>query len=245
MLVLDILKASDSNIIVPHGVVVHANSRYAISVTAPEFASHLGETSVLSILKDGAAVASCNLYVDPLRRNKRTGELSLGDIGGTAKMYVTLGDSVLFSQVLKVEGTADDGESGGSGGGGSTPSSRWTVVDLGTITSTSITVADMTQVSLSASRTSMPLRITTADGFFEAYVSIVGLSEAFPFGDVLVDGRPPAWDYKDSLALEKDAWTLHLMKVSGVIRAELRAEAAPGVEADPDNDLVTSVNVNE
>lgn len=237
---LEIVKMSDAGIFVPHGTVIYANSSYELRVTAKEFVDGQRETAGLAILKGGVQVAYCALMNDPLRRSCRTGILRIGDVGGDASMVVSLGDSVLFSHPVNVV------DAGGSGGGTvPVPSvDRWTVVDLGVVDTGTVSVSDLVQVKLSASEVASPLTLLVPAGAFEAYVDITGTVGKFPFEGVVVDGEDLFWDHMDSLRLAESRWTLHLVRVAGLVHADLRAGRYSGAELDPDGDLVNSVEVN-
>lgn len=240
MLGLEITKLSDSNIHVPHGTVVHANSSYSVRVRAREFAFDVSHESRLRFVKDGVEAAACSLTPDSLRRPDRVGELHMGDVGGEMRLVVTLGDAVLFSHPVKVAG------SDGSPGVDPTPASgRWTVVDLGTLHSGDVPVNDMEQVKVTASHVPGPLNVLAPDAAFEAYVVVVGTAGRFPFTEgVTVNGAYPTWDHMDSLQLAESMWTLHLVRVAGVVHADLRAGRPSGTERDSNGDLVTSTEVN-
>lgn len=236
---LEIVKLSDSNVIVPHGTVVHSSSSYELRVAAREFIDGQPEDASFSLLKDGTQVASCTLLNDPLRRSCRTGILRIGDVGGDMLMVATLGDSVLFSHPVNVVNVA------GSGGGDTpTPSGRWTVVDLGVVDSGTVDVSDLEQVKLSASEVAGLLNVLAPSDAFEAYVDITGTAGKFPFDGIAVNGGEPFWDHMDSIRLEESRWTLHLVGVAGSVHADLRAGRPSGTERDPDGDLVNSVEVN-
>lgn len=237
MLVLDIVKASDSHIIVPHGTVLHANSSYPVIVTAEEFREMQGEPSRLDLVKDGSVVAWTVLQDDPWRRTRRTGSLTIGDASGEMKLYAYLGASVLFSHPVNVEGA-------GASVDVTQQEGRWTVVDLGTVVSGSVQVSDLMQVKLSASYVAEPLSVAAPAGPFEAYVSITGTGDGFPFTGVLVNGVAPVWDHMDSLELDETGWTLRLVGVAGTVHADLRAGRPSGAELDGSGDLVVSVEVN-
>lgn len=235
---LSIVKLSDSHIEVPHGTVVHANSRYSVTVTAEEFAAHRGDSARLDVVKNGMAVATCELLVDPLRRSVRNGTLAVGGVPGDAVLYAVLGDSVLFTHPVRIAGVS---------GASALPEQygRWTVVDLGTVTSGSVTVADLQQVKLSAGTVQGDLSVTAPAVPFEAYVAITGTSDAFPFTGILVNGSAPFWEHMDSLDLAESSWVLHLVNVAGTVHASLHAGVPSGTELDPDGDHVTSTGVNE
>lgn len=236
---LEIVKLSDSNVLVPHGTVVHSGSTYELCVVAREFIEGQQETAALALLKNGEQVVSCTLLNDPLRRSCRTGTLHVGDVGGDMLMVASLGDSVLFSHPVNVVNVE------GSGGGDTpTPSGRWTVVDLGVVDTGTIDVSDLEQVKLSASEVAAPLNVRVPSDAFEAYVDITGTAGGFPFTGVVVNGGDPFWDHMDSIGLEESRWTLHLVGVVGSVHADLRAGRPSGTERDPDGDLVNSVEVN-
>lgn len=236
---LEIIKLSDSNVLVPHGTVVHSSSTYELCVAAREFIEGQQETATFVLQKDGVQVVSCTLLNDPLRRSRRTGILRVGDVGGDMLMVASLGDSVLFSHPVNVVDVS------GSGGGDTpTPSGRWTVVDLGVVDVGTINVSDLEQVKLSASEVAVPLNVITPSGAFEAYVDITGTAGKFPFSGIVANGGEPFWDHMDSIKLEESRWTLHLVGVAGSVHADLRAGRPAGTERDPDGDLVNSVEVN-
>lgn len=236
---LEMVKLSDSNVLVPHGTVVHSSSSYELCVTAKEFVEGQQEEASFALLKDGTQVASCTLMNDPLRRSRRTGILRVGDTGGDMLMVVSLGDSVLFSHPVNVVDV-----SGTGGGVTPTPSGRWTVVDLGVVDVGTVNVSDLEQVKLSASEVAGPLNVLAPSDAFEAYVDITGTAGKFPFDGVAVNGGEPFWDHMDSISLEESHWTLHLVGVAGSVHADLRAGRPSGTERDPDGDLVNSVEVN-
>ena len=236
---LEIAKLSDSNVLVPHGTVVHSGSSYELCVTAREFIEGQQETASFALLKDGTQVASCTLLNDPLRRSRRTGILRVGDTGGDMLMVASLGDSVLFSHPVNVVDVNGDG-----GGVSPVPSGRWTVVDLGVVDAGTVNVSDLEQVKLSASEVAAPLNVLAPSDAFEAYVDRTGTAGKFPFSGIVVNGGEPFWDHMDSLGLEESRWTLHLVGVAGSVHADLRAGRPSGTERDPDGDLVNSVEVN-
>ena len=236
---IEMVKLSDSNVLVPHGTVVHSGSSYELCVAAKEFVEGQQEEASFSLLKDGTEVASCELLNDPLRRSRRTGILRVGDIGGGMLMVASLGDSVLFSHPVNVVDV-----SGSGGGVAPAPSGRWTVVDLGVVDAGTVNVSDLEQVKLSASEVSAPLDVHAPSDAFEAYVDIAGSSGKFPFDGIVVNGGEPFWDHKDSLSLVEPHWTLHLVGVAGTVHAALRAGRPSGAERDPDGALVNSVEVN-
>lgn len=236
---LEIVKLSDSNVLVPHGTVIHTNSSYELCVTAKEFTEGRQEEASFAILSDGTQVASCSLLTDPLRRSRRTGILRVGDTGGDMLMVATLGDSVLFSHPVNVVNV-----NGIGGGDAPTTSGRWTIVDLGVVDVGTINVSDLEQVKLSASDVAAPLNVLVPFDAFEAYVDITGTAGKFPFAGIVVNGGEPFWDHMDSIRLEESHWTLHLVGVAGSVHADLRAGHPSGTELDPDGDLVNSVEVN-
>lgn len=236
---LEMVKLSDSNVLVPHGTIVYSSSSYDLCVTAKEFIEGQQDEASFVLLKEGTQVASCALMNDPLRRSRRTGVLRVGDIGGAMLMVASLGDSILFSHPVNVVDVS------GSGGGVTpAPSGRWTVVDLGVIDSGTVNVSDLDQVKLSASEVAVPLNVIVPVDAFEAYVDITGTSGKFPFAGIVVNGVDPFWDHMDSIRLEEPRWTLHLVGVAGSVHADLRAGRPSGTERDPDGDLVNSVEVN-
>lgn len=236
---LEIVKLSDSNVLVPHGTVVYSSSSYELYVRANEFIEGQREAASFALLKDGTQVASCTLMNDPLRRSRRTGILRVGDTGGDMLMVVSLGDSVLFSHPVNVVNVDESG-----GGVTPTPSGRWTVVDLGVVDVGTVNVSDLEQVKLSASEVAVPLNVIVPFDAFEAYIDITGTAGKFPFAGVVVNGGNPFWDHMDSIRLEESRWTLHLVGVAGSVHADLRAGRPSGTERDPDGDLVNSVEVN-
>lgn len=238
---LEIVKLSDSNVLVPHGTVVYSNSSYELCVTAREFVEGQQEAATFDLLKDGTQVASCELLNDSRRRSRRANILRIGDIGGDMLMVATLGGSVLFSHPVNV---VDVYGSGGGGGVVPTPSGRWTVVDLGVVDVGTVSVSDLEQVKLSASDVAAPLNVLVPGDAFEAYVDITGTEGRFPFDGIAVNGGEPFWDHMDSTGLAESHWTLHLVGVAGSVHADLRAGRPAGTETDADGDLVTSVEVN-
>lgn len=237
---LEIVKLSDSNVLVPHGTVVHSGSSYELCVTAKEFIEGQQEAATLALLKDGAQVASCALLNDPLRRSRKTGILRVGDTGGDMLMVASLGDSVLFSHPVNVVNV-----SGTGGGDAPVASGRWTVVDLGVVDVGTINVSDLEQVKLSAAEVAAPLNVLVPSDAFEAYVDITGTAGRFPFTGIVANGGEPFWDHMDSIRLEESHWALHLVGVAGSVHADLRAGRPSGTECDPDGDLVNSVEVNQ
>lgn len=236
---IEIVKLSDSNVLVPHGTVVNSSSSYELLVTANEFVEGQQEEASFALLKDRTQVASCTLLNDPVRRSRRTGVLRVGDTGGDMLMVASLGGSVLFSHPVNVVDV-----SGGGGGVAPAPSGRWTVVDLGVVDSGTVRVSDLEQVKLSASEVSAPLNVIAPLDAFESYVDITGTSGKFPFDGISVNGGEPFWDHMDSVRLDETRWTLHLVGVAGSVHADLRAGRPSGTERDPDGDLVNSVEVN-
>lgn len=236
---LEMVKLSDSNVLVPHGTVVHSSSSYELCVTAKEFIDGQQEDASFALLKDGTQVASCQLLNDPLRRQRRTGILRIDDTGGDMLMVASLGDSVLFSHPVNVVNV-----SGAGGGVAPTTSGRWTIVDLGVVDVGTINVSDLEQVKLSASDVAVPLNVLAPFDAFEAYVDITGTAGKFPFSGIAVNGGEPFWDHMDSLKLEESHWTLHLVGVAGSVHADLRAGRPSGTEVDPDGNLVNSAEVN-
>lgn len=236
---LEMVKLSDSNVLVPHGTIIYSGSSYELCVTANEFIEGQQDEASLDLIKDRTQVASCALLNDPLRRARRTGILRVGDIGGDMLMVASLGDSVLFSHPVNVVDV-----SGAGGGASPTPSGRWTVVDLGVVDVGTVSVSDLEQVMLSASEVAVPLNVLTPSDAFEAYVDITGTAGKFPFSGVAVNGGEPFWDHMDSTRLEEPRWTLHLVGVAGSVHADLRAGRPSGTERDPDGSLVNSVEVN-
>lgn len=236
---IEIVKLSDSNVLVPHGTVVHSSSSYEMCVTAREFIDGPQEAASFALLNDRVQVASCTLLNDPLRRSRRTGILRVDDVGGDMLMVASLGDSVLFSHPVNVVNVSMNG-----GGDTTTPSGRWTVVDLGVVDAGTVSVSDLEQVKLTASEVSAPLNVLAPSDAFEAYVDITGTSGKFPFDGISVNGGEPFWDHMDSIRLEEPRWTLHLVGVAGSVHADLRAGRPSGTERDPDGDLVNSAEVN-
>lgn len=236
---LEIIKLSDSNVLVPHGTVIHSSSSYELRVTAKEFIEGQKDTASLVLLKDGTHVASCTLLNDPLRRSRRTGILRVGDTGGDMLMVASLGGSVLFSHPVNVVDV-----SGSDGGVAPNTPSRWTVVDLGVVDVGTVNVSDLEQVKLIASEVAGPLNVLSPLYAFEAYIDVTGTAGKFPFDGIVVNGREPFWDHMDSISLEEPHWTLHLVGVAGLVHADLRAGRPSGTECDPDGDLVNSVEVN-
>ena len=238
---LCIIKRSSSIVRFLEDFMMYFGSSYEVRCEAKEFITDTESTATLSVESGDSVIATCNLMADPKRRGVRLGVLSLEGLNypdGRYRLCAKLGGNVVFRVEVMVYSVA---------GGASDPSgrgSRWTVVDLGVVSSATVSVADMTQVKLAAQSTVAPLNILVATEPFEAYVVVSSLGGRFPFSDVLVNGSDPVWDHKDSLQLQAEEWTIHVLKVAGTFHAELRSGKAAGAEIDPDGNLVNSMEVN-
>lgn len=232
-------KLSDSLAQFTPGRRMFAGSRYSLVVDALEFAADTESAATACLSVDGARVADCVLDPDVLRRGVRIGTLLVpADVAGAPRLVVDLDGSTILSVDLPVDGWT---------AGGGSPEPRWTVVDLGQVSGTEVTVADMTQVRLAASRSIAPLSVVPEDtsGPFDAYLVVDAAGTAgFPFDGVLVGGAAPTWRHQDSFQLPASRWVLHVVKIAGVYFADLYAGRPAGSEVDPDGAVVVSAEVN-
>lgn len=238
-------KQSDSFALFSGGQRLFAGSSYEVRFSTPEFRADRTSLASLLLVAGDLTLASCSLSPDQFRRDVRTGTLDLPDnAAGQCELRVVLGSDTILLVDASVTGHASGGESGGETGAGS----RWTVVNLGSVPSGAIAVADMTQVSLTAPVTvapSAPLSITPSGDSLDAYVVVsVDGTARFPFTDVLVNGAAPTWSHKDSLLMPAHKWVIRLVKVAGDYYADLRAGRPAGTEVDPDGAHVVSSEVN-
>lgn len=242
---LSIVKLSQSVVRFTEDFMMYFGSSYDVWCEAEDFRRDTMSASSLLVETDSEIVAACSLFPDPQRRGVRRGTLSLAGVSRPAGRYwlcAKIGGDVVFRIDVEAFSTA----SGTAPTPAPTPSggSRWTVVDIGTLSGSVVEVSDMTQVKLAADYTSEPLDIRVSDDPFEAYVAVTAPGGRFPFTDVLVNGSSPVWDRKDSILLSSSLWTVHVVKVAGTFRAELRSGKAAGAEIDPDGNLVNSMEVN-
>jgi len=230
-------KRTDSFAWFTEGQRLFTGSTYAVAVDAPEFRGDTESPASFAIKFGGEVQATCALDPDPLRRGLRRGVVT-APAGGDGAIVVELaGDTILMVDVAVVDPAVAH-----------TPS-RWTVVDLGTVASGAVSVADLTQVKLAAAPMDDVLGVSPADpaGAFDAFivVSAVGAQATrFPFSGVLVGGRAPVWSHQDSLVMPARTWILHIIKVAGDYYADLRSGRPAGAEVDPDGAVVVSAEVN-
>lgn len=233
-------KRTDSFAWFTEGQRLFAGSTYAVSVDAPEFRVDTESSARVVVKAGGEGRAECALVPDPLRRGLRRGVLVAPADGADSLVVELAGNTILMMDIVATSGP----------GSSQAPSeSRWTVVDLGVVTSGAVQVADMTQVKLSAAPMDDVLGIApvgTGDTF-DAYVAVSaagGSATRFPFTGVFVGGSVPTWSHQDSLTMPARRWILHVVKVAGEYYADLRAGRPGGTEVDPDGDAVVSAEVN-
>ena len=236
---LHIIRVTDSLVRFLEGRNLYDGSTYEVVVEADCFKHDVISPATLVLESGGEQLVTCNLDADPLRRGVRLASLTI-DSGGHSEGFMLcckLAGDVVFRAAVPVWTPA------GTSGGGAAPGSRWTTVDLGTVSGSSIELADMTQAMATLAGAGPVFNIVTGPGFTEGYVS-AATAGGFPFSSIKVDGADPMWIHMDSLATGSTSWLLHLIKVAGVVRASLFTGKPVGVEADPDGDLVTGVEVS-
>lgn len=249
---LHIRKQTDSFAIFSQGQRLFAGSSYEVRVDAAEFRADVSSSATLKLGSGQAPVATCELSPDPLRRGVRrtdpTDPSALLVIPAwhddvRLPLRVELGGNTILLMDVVVAGSP--------AGSVDVPADlvRWTVEDLGTVESGSISVADMSQVKLSvAGLLPTPLSVTPPSGPFDAYVVVTVPDSVvvprFPFSDILVAGAAPTWSHQDSFLLPARKWVLRLTKVADDYYADLRAGWPPGAEIDPDGAAVVSAEVN-
>lgn len=222
-------------------------SKYHVVCEARDFKEDTESEATLSIEYKGSVVASCLLESDPERRGVRSGILQLGDLHPTSryKLIVRMDGCIVICIDIMGFSTHDDtAVDQETPVDPPSPATGWMVEDLGTITTAVLTVADMTQVRVSASAMSEPLNIFTEGNPFEAYVVVVSPGGVFPFTDIYVNSVQPVWDHKDSMQIESYEWIIHIISIAGTFHAELWSGKASGAEIDPDGNLVNSMEVN-
>lgn len=240
---LYLVKYSDSIARFGEGHRLFSGSSYSVKVDAKEFRADTEAAAELSLVSGDETLATCTLSPDTLRRGLRTGTLEVpADLGSrsTFSIVIRLGGNVIFVMEIGVDSVTPSGTV--------TPASpRWTVVDLGTVTSGMITVFDMTQTKLVAAAMDEPLSITPVEpsGSLDAYVVVSSETAGrFPFSEVHVGGASPVWSHLDSLSMTATRWIIRITKVADVFYADLRIGRPGGVETDPDGAVVTSAEVN-
>lgn len=239
---LRIVKLSPSIVRFVDDFMMYFGSSYDVQCEAYDFKVDTSSDATLSVEFGDKILASCGLFPDPKRRGIRSGTLPLAGLSypeGRYHLCVKLGRDVVFRTEIMAFSVAGTVAEPGSGS-----SLRWTIIDKGVITDSTLEVADMTQVRISSNANEMPLDIIVSSDPFEAYIVVTSLSGSFPFSDILVNGTSPVWDHKDSLQLQASEWTIHLIKIAGSVHAELRSGLAAGTEMDPDGNIVNSVEVN-
>lgn len=236
---------------------------YDVEVAAPEFYADDESVAQVSLSRAIAGsgiptvLASSGLVPDPLRRGLRRGVFPVSSSSfalegsGEHTFEVTLGGDTVVRVPVMVEYT---GHVGGSSRPASS-SSSWTVVEGSSVPPDGhIYIQDMTQsvyrVSSGTGRIVLhPVvsGVETYDAPFEAYVKFTSDSSWSPVAaPELGSGAPIIWERVDSFSLGSSEWMLHLMSVSGTWTASLIASVASpvGVEIDPDDAAVVSVEVN-
>lgn len=237
-------KRTDSFAQFDEGQRLYTGSSYAAVIEAPEFRKDQTTPASMTISSGNVALVTCALAADPQRRGVRRGQFVIPAYSGGTGFLITLrlGSDVIMAADVGVDNPGPVG-----GGEPVVQLPRWTVVDLGKVSSGRIEVRDMHQVKLSSDMSDEPLAITAKDdnGSFNAYVVVTTDAGRFPFSDVLVDGRRPVWTHLDSFLLPVAKWMLRLVKVADTLYAELHADIPGGVETDPDGGTVVSAEVND
>lgn len=237
---IKIYKGSPGHVRFLEGFVAYFGSKYGIHCEAPEFREDFESEGLIEMESDTETLAICPLIPDPLRRGIRTGTLVLPKrtlATGRYWLRCELAGDTVFRTEITAYGALPEPASEEAASG-------WKVVDLGALTSSQVSVANMTQVRLQAEGFSAPLNITASGDIYEAYLAITGTAGRFPFTDVLINGVTPVWWRKDSLAIPSAEWVLHVTKIAGKYYAELSSGTAHGAEIDPDGKLVNSMEVN-